>query len=82
MKATFENLIKLETKAKISCWNAKNFRRWNETIGDNYRHKWNKMVLELRGWNDCESNETKPEWIEFCDKEGAVYDYNFGDVIC
>jgi len=84
MKATFENLIKLETKARKSNYSAKNHIFWRETTGANYQNKWDKMITELRGWNDCTPHDkriTKPEWLDYCKKTGFVINYNFGDVI-
>jgi hypothetical protein len=85
MKPTFENLIKLEDKARKSFYNAKNCTEWSETIGANYSNKWDKMMIELRGWGECTPHTkriTKSEWLEYCEKTGCVIDYNFGDVIC
>jgi hypothetical protein len=84
MKATFENLIKLETKARKSNYSAKNHIFWRETTGANYQNKWDKMITELRGWYDCTPHDkriTKPEWLDYCKKRGCLIDYNFGDVI-
>jgi hypothetical protein len=85
MKATFENLIKLEDKARKSFYNAKNSMQWTETIGANYSNKWDKMITELRGWGECTpqaKRTTKTQWLEYCKETGCVIDYNFGDVIC
>lgn len=85
MKATFENLIKLEDKARKSSYNAKNHMEWTETTGENYRKKWDKMMIELRGWDECTPQSeriTKLEWVEYCKENNYVIDYNFGDVIC
>jgi hypothetical protein len=85
MKATFENLIKLENKARRSCYKAKNFIEWRETTGANYQNKWDKMITELRGWYDCTPHDqrtTKKEWLDYCKENNYVIEYNFGDVIC
>jgi|TARA_R110000868_G_scaffold77918_3_gene222804 hypothetical protein len=82
MKSTFENLEKLQMKAQKSCWNAKSLYVWYDTIGLNYRRKWDKMMVDLRGWDEPHTEkETKAEWLEYCEKTGCVYDYNFGDIL-
>ena len=82
MKSTFENLEKLQMKAQKSCWNAKNLYVWYDTIGLNYRRKWDKMMIDLRGWDEPHTEkETKAKWLEYCEKTGCVYDYNFGDIL-
>jgi len=82
MKANFENLEKLEQKAQKSFNNCTNLYNWYDTIGGNYRNKWNKMMLELRGWDEVNTNkETKAEWFNYCEKRGSVYNYNFGDIL-
>lgn len=82
MKANFENLEKLERKAQKSCNNCKNLYNWYDTIGGNYRSKWNVMMIELRGWSEYEGDkETKIEWIKYCEKRGSVHNYNFGDIL-
>ena len=86
-KPKFKKLMELEDKAKDSMYrksNRNNFQRWNETTGQNFANRWNKMVLELRGYNDTEGKgkgSAKAEWIEYCKEQGMVEDYNFGDVI-
>ena len=82
MKATFENLQKLQIKAQKSCNNCRNLYNWYDTIGANYRDKWEKLMTELRGWSTYEGDkETKKEWIEYCEKTGCIYNYNFGDIL-
>lgn len=83
----FKKLQELEDKIRHSRNRARNFMDWNEgSIGSNYRSKWNKMVKKLRGWDDDASIEqkienTKPEWVKYCQEIGSVEDYSFGDVI-
>jgi hypothetical protein len=40
-------------------------------------------MTKLRGWatRSYDGGETNPEWIEYCEKNGLSYDYDFGDVI-
>ena len=40
-------------------------------------------MTKLRGWatRSYDGRETNPEWIEYCEKNGLSYDYDFGDVI-
>jgi hypothetical protein len=85
-KPKFKRLIDLEERAKDSMYkpsNVNNFTKWNESVGVRFRNKWNKMVLELRGYNDSEGNkkDIKPEWIKFVEEQGLVEDYDFGDVL-
>ena len=85
-KPKFKRLIELEERAKDSMYkpsNVNNFSKWNEGVGVKFRNKWNKMVLELRGYNDSEGSkkDTKPEWIKFVEEQGLVEDYDFGDVL-
>jgi hypothetical protein len=85
-KPKFKKFIELEERAKASMYkpsNINNFSKWNETVGVRFRNKWNKMVLELRGYNDTEGNEKdiKQDWIEYCKEQGSVIDYNFRDVL-
>jgi hypothetical protein len=85
-KPKFKKFMELEDRAKDSMYkpsNVNNFSKWNEGVGMKFRNKWNKMVLELRGYNDSEGSkkDTKPEWIKFVEEQGLVEDYDFGDVL-
>lgn len=83
-KPKFKRLIDLEERAKISMYKAKNYSKWNETTGNNFKRRWYKMVGKLRGWDGefiPKDVKSKPEWIKFVEEQGSVEDYNFGDVI-
>jgi len=83
-KPKFKKFIELEEKAKASMYKAKNYSRWNETTGENFRRRWYKMAAKLRGWEGefiPMGVKSKPEWIKFTEEQGAVEDYNFGDVL-
>jgi hypothetical protein len=83
-KPKFKKFIELEDRARASMLKAKNYTKWNETIGENFRRRWEKMVLELRGYNEYEGGgkgTAKPEWIKFIEEQGVVEDYYFGDVL-
>jgi ribosomal 30S subunit maturation factor RimM len=77
--------MELEDRARSSSYKAKNYMKWTETTGENFRRRWNKMVLKLRGFNDTEGEEslanTKKEWLEYCKENNLVYNYNFGDTL-
>jgi hypothetical protein len=83
-KPKFKKFIELEERAKASMNKTKNYSRWNETTGENFRRRWNKMASELRGW-DGEfipmGVKSNPDWIKFTEEQGSVEDYNFGDVL-
>jgi hypothetical protein len=83
-KPKFKKLIDLEERAKASMYKAKNYSKWNETIGNNFRRRWYKMASKLRGWEGefiPKDVKSKPEWIKFTEEQGSVEDYNFGDVL-
>jgi len=83
-KPKFKKLMELEDRAKASMYKAKNYSRWNETTGENFRRRWYKMAAKLRGWEGefiPMGVKSKPEWIKFTEEQGSVEDYNFGDVI-
>lgn len=83
-KPKFKKFIELEERAKASRNKTKNYSKWNETVGNNYRRRWYKMATELRGWPGeflPMGVKSKPEWIKFIEEQGSVEDYNFGDVI-
>ena len=78
---TFESLKTLEVKINKSCLNSKNYMGWMESnIRTNYERKWNKMMLELRGW-DVITGETKNAWIDYCQTQNMSIDYTFGDIL-
>jgi hypothetical protein len=83
-KPKFKKLMELEDRAKISMNKTKNYSKWNETVGNNFRRRWYKMASELRGW-DGEfipmGVKSNPDWIKFTEEQGSVEDYNFGDVL-
>jgi hypothetical protein len=83
-KPKFKKFIELEERAKASRNKTKNYSKWNETVGNNYRRRWYKMATELRGWPGeflPMGVKSKPEWIKFIEEQGSVEDYNFGDVL-
>ena len=83
MQPEYKKLIQLEEKARNSAYRAKDWMKWSESTGDNYRQKWEKMVLKLRGWNSyslMQDRKSKPEWVQFCKETNKVEDYNFGDI--
>ena len=84
MQPEYKKLIQLEEKARNSAYRAKDWMKWSESTGDNYRQKWEKMVLKLRGWNSYslyEDKKSKPEWVQFCKETNKIEDYDFGDVL-
>jgi len=81
-KPKFKKLMNLEDRAKASRDKARNYAKWNTTIGENYRRRWYKMAEKLRGWGtDQGYSKTKPEWVKYCKEQNIVEDYNFGDVL-
>jgi hypothetical protein len=81
-KPKFKKLMDLEDRAKASRDKARNYAKWNATIGENYRRRWYKMAEKLRGWGtDKAYSKTKPEWVKYCKEQNVVEDYNFGDVL-
>jgi hypothetical protein len=83
-KPKFKKFMELEDRAKASMNKTKNYSRWNETTGENFRRRWYKMAEELRGWGGefkPKDVKSKPEWIKFIEEQGSVEDYNFGDVL-
>lgn len=38
--------------------------------------------VELEWEKLHESVRNTPEWKSYCDANGSVYDYNFGDILC
>lgn len=78
---TFESLKTLEIKINKSCLNSKNYMGWMDSnTRTNYERKWNKMMLELRGW-DVITGETKNTWIDYCQTQNMSIDYTFGDIL-
>ena len=82
-KNEYKRLQELEYKAQQSAWKAKDKGLWYETTGNNYRRRWDKMILKLRGWIDYKGQQdtTKSEWLEYCKENGLVDNYNFGDIL-
>ena len=83
MIINFENLKKLEVKINKSCNNSKNYMAWMEsTTRINYEQKWEKMMVELRGWDVVKScNNTKKSWFDYCENKGLYPEYTFGDIL-
>lgn len=82
MKATYENLIKLENQInRLYCKNPKTFLE--SKMGIQYRIRWEAMMIELRGWGTSNwengANLTNQSWLDYCVTDIYPY-YNFGDV--
>jgi hypothetical protein len=83
-KPKFKKFIELEERAKASMNKTKNYSRWNETTGENFRRRWYKMAAKLRGWEGefiPMGVKSNPDWIKFIKEQGSVEQYNFGDVL-
>lgn len=86
MKATFDNLRKLEAQINKAYYSSKNFSSFIYTQkGQKLEARWNAMMIQLRGWDVISYDEngnslTKSSWIEYCKKENIYPSYNIGDV--
>ena len=82
-----QKLIDLQIKIAKSADFARSRNRleawWENSATSNYERKWEALMTKLRGWatRSYDGRETNPEWIEYCEKNGLSYDYDFGDVI-
>lgn len=85
MKPTFENLEKLEAEIRFSFNNTKNSYNWLNTLkGSMLQKRWEKMMLELRGFADLthkEDHNYKKGWVQYCEHKNLDPNYNFGDVL-
>jgi hypothetical protein len=86
-KPMFKKLMQLEDRAAALSNKAHllgKWSKWNETSGQNFSKRWYKMVEKLRGWEGDKqgiNDISKPDWIKYCQEQGIVEDYNFGDVL-
>lgn len=87
MRYTTEKLQKLESRINRAYERCRNSEYFLETKTGYLLYKtWCNYMIELRGWSEhgCDENGnslTKPEWIEYCEKKGIVYNYTFGDIL-
>jgi hypothetical protein len=86
MKASFKNLQKLESTIRIAYNESNSFNYWETQRGSQLMNRWNKMMVELRGFGmygvGHDDLNMKDDWIEYCKENGISEDYDFGDMIC
>jgi len=84
MKATLKRLQKLEAQINRAYSRCRNVEYFFETkAGYTYARRWEKMMVELRGWSDYPLSEsgvdlTKDGWKENCG--GLHWGYTIGDI--
>lgn len=84
MKATFDNLHKIEREIRNLFYNSRNSQYFLQTVrGQALERRWDKMMTELRGYGVYRDTlKTKQSWIEHCNETGFAPDYDLGDVMC
>jgi hypothetical protein len=84
MKATFKRLKELENKINSAYYKCRDVDFFFEKkTGYVYARRWEKMMIELRGWAEYRFDEqgndlTKDGWKEKCGT--GYWDYNIGDI--
>tara|TARA_R110000772_G_scaffold9622_4_gene31530 strand:+ start:591 stop:842 length:252 start_codon:yes stop_codon:yes gene_type:complete len=83
MKATFENLQKLESTIRNAYNNSNSFNYWETQRGSQLMNRWDEMMIELRGFGiGHDYSNMKQCWIEYCEENKMCKNYDFGDMIC
>jgi hypothetical protein len=87
MKATYDNLHKVEREIRQLFYNSRNPEYFLETVrGRALSERWDKMMTELRGYGRFadydDRGRMKQSWVDHCTQTGFVPNYDLSDVLC